>query len=271
LVLRDVAPAARDSKFPGFRIPENCDVVYEPEAGFLDVEKCVRVHVDAAIRTGASVADNETVLDWSPVGRSFRVRTSREEYEGAALIITAGPWASTVLSTLALPLQIVRKPQFWFPVRSRVYAENHSAPAFYFEMPYGHFYGFPSRDDQTLKAAEHSGGDAVAVPEEVDRTVRPQDWASLGRFLQECLPQVEPEPQRSSVCMYTLSPDRHFIVDRFPGHEHVAYGAGFSGHGFKFTPVIGRVLVDLAIDGHTRYPVDFLSARRDAIAQAART
>jgi sarcosine oxidase len=270
LVLWDVAPAARDSRFPGFRIPENCDVVYEPEAGFLDVEKCVRAHVDAAIRTGASVADNETVLDWSPVGSNFRVRTSREDYEAAALIITAGPWASKVLSNLALPLQVVRKSQLWFPVRSRVYSEDHSAPAFYFEMPYGHFYGFPSRDGQTLKAAEHSGGDPVALPEQVDRTTRPTDWKSLGRFLQECLPQVEPQPVRSSVCMYTLTPDRHFIVDRHPEQEHVAFGAGFSGHGFKFTPVIGEALVDLAIEGSTRHPIDFLSVRREAIANATR-
>jgi glycine/D-amino acid oxidase-like deaminating enzyme len=155
-------------------------------------------------------------------------------------------------------------------VRSTAYAEDRRVPAFFFQMPYGLFYGFPSRDGATLKAAEHSGGDPVAVPEQVDRTVSPRDWESLGRFLEECLPAVDPKPVRSSVCLYTLTPDRHFIVDRHPEQEHVSFGAGFSGHGFKFTPVIGEVLVDLAIEGHTRQPVAFLSANRDAIAHPTR-
>ncbi|HEV8000166.1 MAG TPA: N-methyl-L-tryptophan oxidase [Planctomycetaceae bacterium] len=271
LALDDVSPADRAAKFAGFRFPDNFDVVHEPEAGFLAVERCVNAHVDAAIRTGANVATDEAVLDWARVGSTFRVRTSRDEYESAALVLTAGAWTSSLLSNLALPLRVVRKPQFWFPVRSAAYGEDRSTPAFYYEMPYGLFYGFPSRDGQTLKAAEHSGGDPVTDPALVDRTVHTGDIDSLARFLRECLPEVDPEPARSSVCMYTLSPDQHFIVDRHPEYEHVAFGAGFSGHGFKFTPVIGEVLVDLAIDGHTRHPIDFLSASRDAITRATGT
>lgn len=265
LPLETLLPADRGGKFAGFSVPEQFDVVYEPEAGFLEVEACVCAHVDAAVRTGASVAADEVVLDWSKAGNAFRVRTSRDEYEAAALILTAGAWTSGLLTSLSLPLTVVRKPQFWFPVRSDVYAEEQSAPAFYYEMPYGLFYGFPSRDGQTLKAAEHSGGDPAADPARLDRSVDARDWQSLARFLRECLPQVDPQPVRSSVCMYTLTPDHHFLVDRHPAFEHVAFGAGFSGHGFKFTPVIGEALVDLAIDGRTKYPIEFLSASRDAI------
>ena len=143
LELHDVSPADRGTKFSGFRIPETFDVAYEPEAGFLEVENCVNAHVDAAIRTGATVAADEAVLDWSSGGRTFRVRTSRGEYESAALVLTAGAWTSAVLSSLSLPLEVVRKPQFWFPVHSSAYAEDHGAPAFYFEMPYGRLYGIP--------------------------------------------------------------------------------------------------------------------------------
>jgi sarcosine oxidase len=266
LELQTISPS--DGRYAGFRIPDSFDVVVEPEAGFLKVEDCVRAHVDAALRTGATVAADEAVIDWQHTGGTFRVRTSRGEYESGALVITAGAWASTILSTLSLPLEVVRKPQFWFPVRSAAYAENYGAPAFYFEMPTGLFYGFPSRDGATLKAAEHSRGNSVADPARVDRNVGPEDWESLARFLKECLPDVDPQPIRSSVCLYTLSPDRHFIVDRHPEFEHAAFGAGFSGHGFKFTPVIGEALVDLAIEGHTRHPIDFLSARREAIVNA---
>ncbi len=266
--LRDLTQKNRGPGLSGFRIPETFGIVHEPAAGFLKVESCVHAHVDAAIRTGATVAAEEAVLDWSCLGRTFRVRTSRGDYESASLILAAGAWTSKILPNLALPLEVVRKPQFWFPVRSQVYAEDQGAPCFYFEMPYGLFYGFPSRDGATLKTAEHSGGDPVADPARVDRTVYPRDSNSLARFVQECLPEVDPTPTRSSVCMYTLTPDRHFIVDCHPQHEHMAVAAGFSGHGFKFTPVIGEVLVDLAIDGRTRHPIEFLSARRDAIAHA---
>jgi sarcosine oxidase len=275
LNLQEIAPSECGARFPGFRFPENLSVVYEPEAGYLKVENCVRAHVDAAIRVGATVAADEGADKIKPRGEGWRVSTAKETYETAALIVTLGPWSPGVLRHLGLPglpLEIVRKPQFWFPVRTAAYAEDQGTPCFYFEMPNGLFYGFPSRDGQTIKAAEHSGGDPVEHndPVHLNREVEPPDWENLAGFLRECLPGVDAQPMRSSVCMYTLTPDRHFIVDRHPEHEHLAFGAGFSGHGFKFTPVIGEALVDLAIDGHTRHPIDFLSVRREAIVNATR-
>ncbi len=230
------------------------------------MERCVRAHVDAAIQHGATLSTDEVVEDWQPVGNTVRVRTSKGEYEAAALIVTAGAWTSRILDELALPLEVVRKPVFWFPVRSSAYAVDAGAPTFYFEMPFGHFYGFPSIDRKTVKAAEHSGGEPVADPHQVERSVCQADWEPLARFVRECLPELDPTPARHSVCMYTLTPDRHFIVDRHPEHAHVAFGAGFSGHGFKFTPVIGEALVDLATEGHARHPIGFLSAGREALA-----
>jgi sarcosine oxidase len=275
LNLHDVAPADRGTRFSGFRVPENLDVVFEPEAGYLRVEHCVQAHVDAALRVGATVAADEAANKIEPIGRSWRVSTSKGNYEASSLIVTQGPWAPAALRHLGLaglPLEIVRKPQFWFPVRTAKYAEDNGAPCFYFEMPGGLFYGFPSRDEKTIKAAEHSGGEPVEHndPARLNREVAPADWQNLAGFLRQCLPDVDPQPVRSSVCMYTLTPDRHFIVDRHPEHEHVSLGAGFSGHGFKFTPVIGEALVDLAIEGRTKYPIEFLSVGRDAIAKATR-
>ncbi len=270
LELQDVGPADLSGRLSGFRIPDGFDAVLEPHAGFLTVERCVSAHVNRALRYGASVAAQEAVVEWSRTGATFRVRTARAEYEAASLVITTGPWAAGVLASLSLPLEVVRKPQFWFPVRSNAYAEKRGAPTFYYEMPDGLFYGFPCRDGQTLKAAEHSRGEPVADPANVDRSVQQSDCDHLSQFLQECLPDVDPTPQRSCVCMYTLTPDRHFLVDRHPDYEHVSFGAGFSGHGFKFTSVIGEVLVDLAVDGRTSSPVEFLSARRDAIVHATK-
>lgn len=266
--LHDVAPPETNTRFPGFRFPENSAIVYEPNAGYLEVENCVRAHVDGALQRGAKLQTDTTVQDWQPTGDTVRIRTSSDEYEAAAVVVTAGPWASRLLRDLAIPLEVVRKPLFWFPTRSPAYDVAAAAPAFYFETAFGHFYGFPSVDKRTVKAAEHSGGQPVAEPHNVDRSILPGDLHLLSQFLRECLPQVDPRPARHSVCLYTLTPDRHFIVDRHPEHPHVALGAGFSGHGFKFTSVIGEALVDLAIDGFTRHPVGFLSAGREALASS---
>jgi monomeric sarcosine oxidase len=244
--LQSVAAAEAERRFSGFRCPETFAVAYEPEAGYLEVERCVRAHVERAIQRGATLSTDEVVEEWRPVGNTVRVRTSKGEYEAAALIVTAGAWTSRILNQLALPLEVVRKPVFWFPARSSVYAVEAGAPTFYFEMPFGHFYGFPS-------------------------SVRPADWEPLARFVQECLPRLDPTPVRHSMCMYTLTPDRHFIVDRHSEHPQVAFGAGFSGHGFKFTPVIGEALVDLAIEGYSRHPIGFLSAGRGALGKSARS
>jgi sarcosine oxidase len=265
--LQSVAAAEAERRFSGFRCPETFAIAYEPEAGYLEVERCVRAHVDAAIQRGATLSTDEVVEGWQPVGNMVRVRTSKGAYETAALIVTAGAWTSRILNELALPLEVVRKPVFWFPVRSSAYAVDAGAPTFYFEMPFGHFYGFASIDRKTVKAAEHSGGEPVADPHQVERAVCQADWEPLARFVGECLPQLDPTPVRHSVCMYTLTPDRHFIVDRHSEHAQVAFGAGFSGHGFKFTPVIGEAIVDLATEGHTRQPIGFLSAGREALAK----
>jgi sarcosine oxidase len=277
--LETVAPREAQRRYSGFRFPQSFQVMYEPEAGYLEVEACVRAHVDAALARGAVLSTDEVVHEWQLLGNTVRVRTSKNQYQAAALVITAGPWASQLLHGLALPLEIVRKPVFWFPAKSAASAlDAHAAtgrgldegaPTFFFEMPFGQFYGFPSLDGRTVKVAEHTGGQAVADPLRVERRVSPADSELLARFVRECMPQLDPEPTRNSVCMYTLTPDRHFIVDRHPTHAPVVFGAGFSGHGFKFTPVIGQALIELATEGRSRHPIGFLSASREALIKAS--
>lgn len=255
----DPSDAAR---FRGFRIPAEFDVVFEPQAGFLSVEACVRTHIEAAVRHGAKLNTGEAVLDWTVEADVVRVRTTRAAYEAARMIIAAGPWSAAIVRDLGVELRVARKPMTWHRVRSDVYNVAAGAPAFYFDTPEGAFYGSPSLDGKSLKVAEHTGGEDVIDPSNVDRQLRTTDVVPVARFLREFLADVEPEPMRHSVCMYTLSPDHHFIVDRLPGCGNVVVGAGFSGHGFKFTSVLGRALAELALDGRTDLPIQFLSLER---------
>ena len=179
--------------------------------------------------------------------------------------------AASVLADLKLPLQVLRKPIFWFETTSPAYNLAASMPTFYFEMPpnVGHvsnvpqtFYGFPSLDGQVLKVAQHSGGELVADPLLVDRQLHDADIQPIANFLRTCLPGVRSQPARHSTCLYTVTPDRHFVVDRHPEFSNVVIGCGFSGHGFKFTSVLGSVFADLATTGRTELPIDFLRLAR---------
>lgn len=255
------------ARFRGFRFRDGFEAVYEPEAGFLDVEDCVRTHIERAIAAGAELRTEQTVVDWSSDGRSVRVRTNREEFNAAKLIVTAGAWAGRILSDLQIPLEVVRKPLFWHDVTTNDYNVDRGAPAYLYELPTGVFYGFPSLDGRILKVAEHSGGATVDDPLQLDRNISEADVAPIRAFLRDALPGVQPNPVKHAVCMYTLTPDRHFIVDRHPEFGNVAIGAGFSGHGFKSTSALGEALADLALDGKSKLPIDFLSLNRAALKQ----
>lgn len=265
VTLEDIPRDQFPARLPGFRIPEEFDVVIEPEAGYLEVEACVATHIEQARRGGATLKTGETVRNWSSDGRTVRVETDSETYEAASLIITAGPWSEQVLQSLGVPLRVVRKPMFWLPVESSDYDLTAGTPAFYYERPDGIFYGLPSLDGRLIRISEHSGGDEVADPSLVDRTIHQRDVTAIQQFVQSALPGVNPDYARHAVCLYTHSPDDHFLVDHHPAHENVVYGAGFSGHGFKFTSVLGQALAELAIDGRTDLPIDFLSHRRQSL------
>lgn len=262
LQIENLTAADAHGRWPAMSFSADHDVVFEPMAGFLHVEACVRRQIEQATRRGAQIRSNEQVLGWTSNGTSVTVRTDQAEYSAGSLVIAAGAWAGQSLADLKLPLKVVRKFVGWFPIWSGPFGANQGMPTWFFEVPQGTFYGFPSIDARTLKMAEHSGGQPVEDPSQVDRTMRPEDTVRLSEFLRTHLPGLESAPSAHSVCMYTLTPDQHFIVDMHPDWPNVSIAAGFSGHGFKFTPVVGLALAELALDKKTSLPIDFLSLRR---------
>jgi len=265
LDLQDVAPGRLASDFPGFAIPDNFDAVWEAAGGFLFVEDAVAAHVARAVDHGAVLQTGETVVGWSRVGDAFEVVTDRDRYQAGSLIVAPGAWVPQLLPGLEVAWEIVRKPLFWFPARPNQYDHSQGAGVFFLETPGGEFYGFPSLDGQTVKVAEHTAGLEISDPLNVDRDVLAVDLPPLVDYLQSFMPGLSVEPTRHTVCLYTRTPDRNFIVDQHPDHAGVAIACGFSGHGFKFTPVIGSVLADLALEGQTRHSIEFLSVTRPGL------
>lgn len=250
-------------RWPGFHVPEGLMGVYERQAGFLHVERCVQAHASEAVAAGAELLADRAVLDWQVDGSGIAVRTDRETLHADQLVVCAGAWANQMLTDLSVPFEVRRKPVFWFESRTEVYRSDRY-PTFLYELPQGIFYGFPQMDAAGVKVAEHTGGEVVADPLNLNREVLQTDLAPVERFVRECLPQTGPRVTQHSVCMYTMSPDAQFVVDRHPAHPQVMFVAGLSGHGFKFTPVLGEIIADLVTSSETQHSIAFLRHARFA-------
>jgi monomeric sarcosine oxidase len=239
------------SRIEGLSWPDSMRAVYERRAGLLAVEECVRAHAALAERAHAEIR-RLAVLDWRADGDGVVVETEAGPIRAARLVLTPGAWAPPEWG-----VHVLRKSMSWYA------AERHDAlPAFLFELEHGVMYGFPSIDAFGVKVAEHTGGQSVDDPLLADREVDPAEQARVEAFLGAHVPGVSRVRTRHETCFYTMTPDGHFLLGRHPRWPQVVLAAGLSGHGFKFAPVLGEILADLALDGATRHPIGFLRPDR---------
>jgi sarcosine oxidase len=262
LAVDELSPDDVARRFPGFTVPDGMRAVFERHAGVLRVEDCVRAQVEQALSAGAELHVEEAVHSWRVDGANVVIDTNRGRYEASRLVITAGAWAGQVLADVKVPLVVRRKPQYWFAPRGAAYRADAGTPAFLYETPDGVFYGFPVVGPEGVKCAEHSGGAVITDPLQLRRDVDPADLARVTSFITACLPQSTTTLTDHAACMYTMSPDEHFLVDVHPRYPQVSFVAGLSGHGFKFAPVLGEALADLATTGRSELPIAFLSVKR---------
>jgi sarcosine oxidase len=249
-------------RFPAFQFGEDYEGVLEHSAGFLYVDDCVQAYACEAVRLGATIQDNEPVVSWQAGEREVTVQTTATRYTAARLLITAGPWASELLASRGAFLRVMRQVVQWFGTRDDALFRRDAFPLYIADTPQGHFYGFPVLNANGAKVAQHYGAPELMHPSEIERTIKPEDEERARAFLREYLPMIDGPRRRASVCIYTLTPDRHFIIDLHPDHSNVALAAGFSGHGFKFAAVVGEILADLADNGRTQLPISMFCIKR---------
>ena len=259
LAVEAMSAAECRRRFPGFHVPDEFATIFESKAGYLLVERCVLAHLEQARRHGAEFIVGESVRRWSASPGEVVVETDRSTIQAGRLILAAGAWAGPLLGR---PLEVRRKHIHWHPTTLPTLNADQGCPTFYFETGAGDFYGFPNIDGVGVKVGEHSGGAVVADPLRDDRSPEIEDQKRIARFLTTYMPAVAQPARAHAVCYYTMSPDQHFLVDLHPDHPNVAFAAGLSGHGFKFTSVLGEILADLAMHGSTTLPIGFLSPRR---------
>jgi sarcosine oxidase len=252
--------------FPQFRVPDHFVGLLEQEAGYLRPEPAVAAMADQAMRHGAAIHGCEKVLDWSETASGSVVVTSEEgTYTAGRLIIAGGPWSGSLARGLGIELRVTRQVLAWvWPAQPELFSSGR-IPVWSVAPRGGDdglYYGFPMlADNPGLKIALHLPGED-ADPDHLERSILPSDAETVKPFLKTYLPDADGPLLAIRICMYTNSPDHHFIVGRLPGSEAVTIACGFSGHGFKFAPAIGEALADLAQTGQTTLPIGFLSPTR---------
>lgn len=245
--------------------------LYERKAGIVRPEETVRANLGLAAAAGADLRFEEPVLSWKAGPGDVTVRTARGTYAAGALVICPGPWAPALLADLGVQFTVERQVQFWFqPVDGVGSYQPDRQPIFIWEGPPGtQVYGFPALDgpDGGVKVAFFRGGEAT-TPEGIDRSIRPGEIAAVASHLADRVPGVAGRFLRGKTCLYTNTADTHFVIGQHPAHSRVTVACGFSGHGFKFVPVVGEILADLAVTGATPHPIGLFDPRRALRADA---
>ena len=257
------APAIA-KRFPAIRPLADEKAVYEPESGIVFPEAAILAHLKRAVAAGAEARFGCAIARWEPTsGGGVRVTTAAgEQVEAAHLVISAGAWFAHVAPELALPLQVERNVMHYVaPAQPAAAAQLAALPVYVLERAAGRIYGFPLLADAGLKIAFYRSEQYVS-PDTVDRNVAPGEETSMRAFLDDFIPSAAGRHLRARACLYTLTPDEHFVIGLHPEHPQVALAGGFSGHGYKFCSVVGEILADLATEGTTRHAIAMFDPAR---------
>ena len=261
----DAAALAR--RAPALRVPPGYVALADADGGFLLAARAIRLFCERALEAGAQVRTGEIVTALRDHGDGIEVTTARGRFTAGHAIVTSGSWTADLLERLRGVLSVTRQTLFWlWPERPALFALD-AFPCWAAQIggAPGLFSGFPLLPASLgttlgVKVAHHAPGQA-ATPGAL-APAEPHEFEAVRAAVESVFGAALGPVVASKACMYTSSPDQHFIVDRFPDLRAATFACGFSGHGFKFASVIGEVLADLALDGRTRLPIDFLRYAR---------
>jgi sarcosine oxidase len=255
-------------RHPGYHLPPDHLALVQPEGGFLAPEKCIVSYVLAAQAHGAEIHARERVLEWEPLEGGVRVRTDRGLYEADKLVVTAGAWDGElldVLDGLAVP---ERQVLAWLQPTRPEHFRPDVFPVFNLLVDEGRFYGFPVFGVPGFKFGKYHHLEEIVDPETVDREAHDYDERLLRDFAERYFPDGCGPTMDLQTCMFTNTPDNHFVLDLHPDYPQVSFASPCSGHGYKFASVIGEVMADLADTGITRHDISLF--RLDRLTQPSR-
>ncbi len=265
-----LTPEETHARFPQFRLDDNMIGIYQADAGALFASKCVRAHVTLAQKHGAVVREHAPLRKLTIHEDSVEVETPDARYTAARLILVPGAWAKMMFASIGLnvPLTIIKTQECYFDAQPARDYEAGRFPVFIAHQreDFGLWtYGLPSVNGSGLKTGLH-GGTIADNPDTMDRAINQDIIDRVREFFRRHIPAGDAPLTYARVCLYTNTPDEHFIIDRHPLYPHVILSSSCSGHGFKFSGVVGEILTQLAIDGASTYDIEtFKLARFDHV------
>ncbi|MCY3722312.1 MAG: N-methyl-L-tryptophan oxidase [Candidatus Poribacteria bacterium] len=245
-------------RFPQFRLTDDMEILYQKDTGFLRAAECVSTHLRLAEQHGAEIREETQVTDINWQTDVLTVRTENTQFDGRKVIVTAGAWAATLLAELNLPLTVTKQQVCYYqpidserfqPDRFPVFTEVTPDGEFIYAIPA--FGAFDKRGG--VKIARHGRGQIIS-PDTPERTPDADYIAHIDAYVQERLPELG-KTTHTEVCLYTETPDEDFIIDAHPHCPDLLIAAGFSGHGFKFCALVGRILSELVQTGKTGFDI----------------
>ena len=238
------------ARYPTLQVEEGEVGIFEPDGGVLNPERATEAQLTVAAALGADMRFGVAMKSWRATRNGFEILLNDDTTISARVLILAlGPWFKAALESLGIPVRLQRNIQAWFSPRTDTY-DAARFPAFLLERKglAAPIYGFPDFGEG-IKAAFHGHGDLTEV-EHFDREIDPaRDIDPLASCLEQWMPGAVGDLRDARPCLYSLTPDEHFVIDRHPGYENLILCGGFSGHGFKFAPVVGEIVSELALDG----------------------
>lgn len=251
-------------RHPGYVLPDDFLAVYQPEGGFVVSERAIVAHVNGALTAGAEIHGRERVLGWEPIAGGVRVSTDRGAYEADSLIMSAGAWMGKMVPELEAISKPERQVLGWFQPKNPAIFSPDRFPVFNVTVEEGRYYGFPVFGIPGFKVGRYHHLDEQIDPENWDREPNAADEAILRVFAERYFPEGVGATMALQSCIFTNTPDEHFIIDRLPGAPDVIVASPCSGHGYKFCAVIGEILADLAVDGATAHDIGLFKLSRFA-------
>jgi sarcosine oxidase len=261
-----------NARYPGYNLPSALRAVFQPQGGLLASERAIVAHVNAAMSLGAEIHARERVLGWEahPGGEGVVVTTDRGRYEAGRLVLTAGAWIGELAPVVERLAVAERQVLAWLQPKRPEWFTTERFPVFNIDVEEGRYYGFPVYEVPGFKFGRYHHRGETSAPDQVRREVDEADEALLRQFAARYFPEGNGPTMALRTCMFTNTPDEHFIIDHHPAHQQVVVASPCSGHGYKFCSVIGEILADLASgDGSTRHDIGFLNLKRPALAGRA--
>jgi sarcosine oxidase len=253
-------------RFPAFRLPRDYAAVLQPDGGFLEVESSISAMIALATTAGAEIATGETVRAIEPRASAVRISSDRRVVEADAVIIAAGAWLPVLVPALAPAIHATREVVGWFEISDANLFSADRCPVFIIESRHGMHYGIPPRGEigigAAIKVAKHHHRGEAVEPDTYDRTVSERDEVLIRCAIADYLPAANGALLAAETCLYTMTPDGHFVIDYLPGASNIVIASPCSGHGFKFAPVVGEILADLVTTGTTTHDIARFSLNR---------